>query len=68
MVEIKIKNKCFQMKLISWDGGAALLPKDEPAAETSPLQRKIIGTVGGKVLRLFPAAKTAHELAPRWRA
>jgi hypothetical protein len=58
MVNLKIGKKTFEMKFISWDSGAALVPvkQDEPAAETSPALQKIIGVRhgDGKILRQFP--------------
>jgi hypothetical protein len=69
MVEMRIGNNVFEFGLVQWSEGRALLPvEDEPAPATTATQRKIIGTVGGKVLRVFSAKQSSHELTPRWRA
>ena len=57
MVNLKMGKKSFEFKLIKWEQGTALLPKDdEPAVETSPVRQKIIGVRhgDGKILRQFP--------------
>jgi hypothetical protein len=63
MVELKIGKKTFEMKLISWGEGGALLPVENAAtAGTTPAQRRIIGAgPTGKVLRLFAARASNRD-------
>ena len=69
MVEIKVGKKCFEFGLGQWPEGRALLPAEDGAVAAPATPRKIIGAApDGRILRLFPPKRTAHELASRWRA
>lgn len=61
IISLKIGSKVFEMKLVSWHEGSALLAVDrsETEAVKPHAKRQIIGTRRGTNLRKFAGTTTA---------